>query len=90
MKYVPYITFVDSDGSVKKMAYDFGNNHRITKDLNNDISLKARSELMLSHGQNKTIKVAGMSYEDGEKLLDNLKINNDLKRFGFMLIEFIE
>ena len=65
MKYVPYITFVDSDGSVKKMAYDFGNNHRITKDLNNDISLKARSELMLSHGQNKTIKVAGMSYENG-------------------------
>lgn len=60
MKYVPYITFSDADGTLRYMTYDFGNSHRITKDLNNDINLKARAELMLSHGQQKSIKVGGI------------------------------
>lgn len=60
MKYVPYITFSDADGTLRYMTYDFGNNHRITRDLNNDINLKSRAELMLSHGQQKSIKVGGI------------------------------
>ena len=59
MKYVPYITFINGDGELNYMAYDFGNNHRITKDLNNDVYLRSRAELMLSHGQQKSIKIAG-------------------------------
>lgn len=37
-----------------------------------------------------TIPVLGMSYEDGEKLLDNLKINNDLKLTSDINIEYVE